>query len=190
MMHGKTSDYLSPFKILIVEPNQLMREVTRNILRLLGARRVVDVAGMSGAASFLQQGDIDFVLAEWYLEGSCGVDLVNWIRHAPSDTKFTPVIMVTSQTRMQNIIIARDAGITEIVAKPFSAKSLINRIRAVVERPRKFVRIGKYFGPDRRRRAEILDEGRDRRGQNSFVYGGDLTQDEINVVVAGLNRRP
>jgi DNA-binding response OmpR family regulator len=169
MMHGKTSDYLSPFKILIVEPNQLMREVTRNILRLLGAHRIVEAVAPSEAAGFLEQDDIDFVLAEWYLEGAYGVDLVSWIRRMPTHTKFTPVIMVTSQTRTENLILARDAGVTEVVAKPFSAKSLIDRIRAVVERPRQFVRVGTYFGPDRRRRVKILDAGRDRRGNNPLV---------------------
>jgi two-component system chemotaxis response regulator CheY len=189
MMYGKTSDYLSPFKILVAEPNPLMRKVTRDILMLLGARRVIDVASMREAAAFIQQGDIDFLLAEWYLEGACGVDLVRWVRHVGSDTKFLPVIMVTSQTRMQNIVMARNAGVTEVVAKPFSAKSLIARIREVVERPRNFVRVGEYFGPDRRRRAEILEEGRDRRGPNPYVSRGDLTQDEINAVVAGGARR-
>lgn len=189
MMFGKTSDYLSPFKILVAEPNPLMRKVTRNILMLLGARRVIDVASMREAAAFIEQGDIDFVLAEWYLEGACGVDLVRWVRRVGSDTKFLPVIMVTSQTRVQNIVIARNAGVTEVVAKPFSAKSLIARIREVVERPRNFVRIGDYFGPDRRRRAEILEEGRDRRGHNPYVSRGDLTQDEINEVVSGSARR-
>lgn len=189
MMFGKTSDYLGPFKILVAEPNPLMRKVTRNILMLLGARRVIDVASLREAAAYIEHGDIDFVLAEWYLEGACGVDLVRWVRHIASDTKFTPIIMVTSQTRVQYIVIARNAGVTEVVAKPFSAKSLIARIREVVERPRNFVRIGEYFGPDRRRRAEILEQGRDRRGHEAYVTRGDLTQDQINDVVAGGSRR-
>lgn len=186
---GKTSDYLGPFKILLVEPNPLMRKVTRNILQLLGARRIIDLGDINQAVAFLEQGDVDIVLSEWYLQDACGLDLVRWVRCDASDVKFTPFIMVTSQTRVQNIVMARNCGITEFVAKPFSAKSLIARIREVVERPRPFVSIGQYFGPDRRRRADALSESRNRRNQDSLLINGkDLTQEQINHLISSSKR--
>jgi len=189
-MFNKTSDYLGPFKILVVEPNPLMRRITRGILQLLGARKIVETDNINTAASYIGQGDVDLVLSEWYLAGACGVDLTRWLRHNATDVRFTPFIMVTSQTLLENVMTARNAGITEFVAKPFSARSLIARIREVVERPRPFVAIGKYFGPDRRRRAEVLDEKSDRRSAGMLTLGGgDLTQDQINDVVAGARRR-
>jgi len=189
-MIGKTSDYLNPFKILVAEPNHLMRKITRNILHLLGARRVIDTPDIDQAASYLTHGDIDLVLSEWYLQGACGVDLVRWLRHENSEVRFTPFIMMTSQTRLENIVTARNSGITEFVAKPFSAKSLIARVREVVERPRPFVAIGKYFGPDRRRRAEVLEEKTDRRSTATLlIKGNELTQDQINSVISGAGRR-
>ena len=151
-MSGKTTDYLSPFKILVVEPNPLMRQVTRNLLMLLGARRIIETMEGNEAFSHIEGGDIDIVLSEWYLAGSRGIDLVWWLRQMQTDTRYTPFVMVTSQTRVENIVVARNLGITEFVAKPFSAQSLISRIREIVERPRPFVQSRKYFGPDRRRR--------------------------------------
>lgn len=185
-MFIKTSDYLSPFKILVVEPNPLMRRITRSILQLLGARKVVDADNINNAASFIMQGDIDIIICEWYLAASYGVDLIRWLRREKSDVRFTPFIMVTSQTLLENVTTARNAGITEFVAKPFSARSLIARIREVVERPRPFVSIGRYFGPDRRRRAGVMEENTDRRSAHFGV--GDLTQDEINSVISGGGR--
>ena len=174
---NKTADYLSPFKILVAEPNPLMRRVTRGILHLLGARKIVDAGDVNLAAKYLEQGDVDIVLSEWYLLGACGVDLVGWVRQTPSDVKFTPIIMMTSQTYLPNIITARTSGITEFVAKPFSANSLTARIREVVERPRPFVSIGKYFGPDRRRREIAPEEKADRRSDGAIlIEGKDLSR--------------
>jgi DNA-binding response OmpR family regulator len=100
--------------------------------------------------------------------------------------------MVTSETRREKVILARNAGITEYVAKPFNAKSLILRIREVIERPRPFVDVGVYFGPDRRRRTEVMSEGEERRGQGGPrppVPKEDprqgLTQEQIDKLVAG-----
>jgi DNA-binding response OmpR family regulator len=189
-MLNKTADYLGPFKILLIEPNPLMRRITRGVLQVLGARRIVETENVNTAATFLRQGDIDFVLCEWYLAGSYGVDLIRWLRQENSDVRFTPFIMITSQTRLESVTTARNAGITEFVAKPFSAKSLTSRVREVIERPRPFVSIGRYFGPDRRRRAEVLAEKAERRSAGALLIAGNsLTQEQINSVVAGSGQR-
>ena len=186
MSPGKTSDYLSPFKILVVEPNQLMRRVTRSLLSMLGARRIFDCSDSDTAKSYLKAGDIDFILSEWYLYTSQGVELVRWLRDNPSEIRYTPFIMVTSQTRVENVLLARNLGITEFVAKPFSANSLVTRIREVIERPRPFVSTRKYFGPDRRRRTKPTDEGGDRRKNEAMLIDGrSLNQDQIDKLVAG-----
>lgn len=186
MAVGRTSDYLSPFKILVAEPNHLMCKVTRQLLSMLGARRILTVSDSETAKSHLKQGNIDFILSEWYLYTSDGIDLVRWLRNQVGDVRFTPFIMVTSQTRMQNVILARNLGITEFVAKPFSANSLVTRIKEVVERPRPFVLTGRYFGPDRRRRAKPTDEGGDRRKHEALkIDGRSLNQDQIDKLVAG-----
>ena len=57
---------------------------------------------------------------------------------------------------------ARDAGVNEFVVKPFSAQGLFTRIQAVIEKPRPFVKVSGYFGPDRRRRRRPF-EGEERR---------------------------
>lgn len=188
IQNGRTSDYLGPFRILLVEPNPLMRKVTRDILFLLGGRKIIDTGDIHSAAQYVTQGNVDMILSEWYLDGACGVDLVRWIRKDTSDIRFTPVIMLTSQTRVQNIVIARNSGITEFVAKPFTARSLCARIRETVERPRPFVGVGEYFGPDRRRRPGAVEK--ERRGASTLLINGyDLSQGEIDDMISG-GRRP
>ena len=59
--------------------------------------------------------------------------------------------MITGHTEKHRVEAARDAGVTEFLAKPITAHSLFSRIAEIVERPRAFVRCDSYFGPDRRR---------------------------------------
>jgi DNA-binding response OmpR family regulator len=63
------------------------------------------------------------------------------------------------------VLQARDAGVTEFMAKPVSVKALCARINAIIDSPRPFIRASGYFGPDRRRRA-LPFNGPDRRGED------------------------
>lgn len=107
------------------------------------------------------------------------------------DIRFTPIIMITSGTRREKVILARNCGVMEYVAKPFNAKSPIPRVREVIERPRPFVDIGAYFGPDRRRRAEAISEGAEKRDKggprpaSKEDMKASLTQEQIDKLVTG-----
>ena len=73
--------------------------------------------------------------------------------------------MLTGHTEADRVMEARDAGVTEFLAKPVSALQLFQRIRTIIEAPRQYVRTADYFGPDRRRRNELDYEGVERRRQ-------------------------
>src|SRR6185436_8595600 len=66
-------------------------------------------------------------------------------------THYVPIIMLTGHSEKKRVTAARDAGITEFLAKPISAKGLYERIVNVVASPRPFIKTKTYFGPDRRR---------------------------------------
>ena len=70
-----------------------------------------------------------------------------------SPNPFIPIVMMSGHTEKHRVQAARDAGITEFLAKPITAQSLFARIAEIVDRPRPFVRCPGYFGPDRRRKA-------------------------------------
>ena len=71
--------------------------------------------------------------------------------------------MMTGHSARSRVYEARDAGVTEFVVKPVNARTLLDRIMAVIYRPRPFVRTKSYFGPDRRRRADPNFSGPFRR---------------------------
>ncbi|MEQ9448145.1 MAG: response regulator [Rhodospirillaceae bacterium] len=182
----RTTDYLSPFTILVVEPHPFMRRMMRSVLQLLGARTIIEASSVREAVNSVEHSPIDFILSESFLPGMGGSAFTKWLRSKHTDQRFTPVIMVSSEGRVEKIIEARNAGINEYVRKPFTARSLILRIREIIENPRPFVEAAKYSGPDRRRRATALDAGEDKRRPIAIDLGeGDLTQDQIDKLVAG-----
>jgi DNA-binding response OmpR family regulator len=92
-----------------------------------------------------------------------GMMLLRWIRrHEESPDRFLPVIMVSSYADPEKVREARDAGMTEFVAKPFTISSICSRLISAIERPRQFVQTQTYFGPDRRRR-DLPYDGENRR---------------------------
>lgn len=185
-----TTDYLKPITFLIADERSYMRRVIKGVLETLGAKSIDEAGDGRQAWSSLKSWAPDVLLAERWMPGMNGLELLRMIRRDKSPLKFLPVIMVTGETRREEVIGARNVGVTEYVAKPITAKGLFLRIREVIERPRPFVEAGIYFGPDRRRRTEVMDQGQDRRGQ-----GGDrppdatgnqgLTQEQIDRLVAG-----
>ncbi|MDO9079054.1 MAG: response regulator, partial [Brevundimonas sp.] len=64
---------------------------------------------------------------------------------------YLPIIMRTGHSEKSRVYEARDAGVTEFVVKPITAKAILDRIQAVIFKPRPFVKTDGYFGPDRRR---------------------------------------
>jgi two-component system, chemotaxis family, chemotaxis protein CheY len=87
-----------------------------------------------------------------------------------------PIIMLTGHSERTRVTNARDAGITEFMVKPISAKALYQRILNVVVNPRPFVRTKTFFGPDRRRNVNPNYSGPERRkgGKAEVVKQGAL----------------
>jgi CheY-like chemotaxis protein len=150
-------------KILVVEDNKHMRKLVITVLQAFGVTQILEADNGSSALEILRDKNPDVVLLDWVMEGMSGIDVVREIRTSPkSPNPFVPVIMLTGHTSVQHVQIARDAGATEFLAKPVSAKAVLTRLTGVIENPRPFVRTKMYFGPCRRRRIETYS-GPERR---------------------------
>src|SRR5258708_554003 len=87
------------------------------------------------------------------LEQRSGLELIDYLRFSPdSPNRLLPVIMLTAHSEQEYVVAARDKGVTEFLAKPFTVDGLYRRLSSVIARPRAFVNAQSYFGPDRRRR--------------------------------------
>ena len=155
---------LEQLKILIVDDNMHMRSMIRSILYALGVRDVETATDGESAFHQLHYFAADIILCDWNMEPMNGLDFVKLVR-TDTDTPnpYVPIIMLTGYSELERVIEARDCGVHEFLAKPVSADKLYNRIKAVIENERIFVKAGGYFGPDRRRHDNPNFTGPDRR---------------------------
>ena len=188
-----TSDYLKPITFLVIDNKTYIRRMLKNVLETLGAKRIEEARDGADGLAAVKGLEPDIVLTGWRMKPVNGLDFLKAIRGQQSPVRFTPVIMVTSETRREKVVEARNAGVTEYIAMPITAKAVFLRIREVIERPRPFVDIGVYFGPDRRRRSVAVETAEDeRRGKGTpreeeppQDSGEALSQSEIDRLVAG-----
>jgi len=140
-------------KALIVEDNAHMRSLLRALLNAIGIKEIAEAAHGQAAIDSLHERKSDLVLSDLAMKPMDGLEFARQVRnHQHSPNPFVPIIMITGHTEKHRVEEARDAGVTEFLAKPITAHNLFSRIAEIVERPRAFVRCDGYFGPDRRRR--------------------------------------
>ena len=140
-------------RALVVEDNGHMRLLLRELLNAGGIRAVSEAQDGETALNLMRALPCDLVLADMAMAPMDGIAFARHLRsHEDSPNPFVPIIMVTGHTEKHRVEAARDAGVTEFLAKPITAQNLFARIAEIVERPRAFVRCEQYFGPDRRRR--------------------------------------
>jgi len=150
-MSGAALEHL---KVLIVEDNQHMRALLRALLNSAGIRDILEANNGATALAVLREKKCDLVLSDLAMKPMDGLEFSRTVRTGgQSLNPFLPIIMITGHTEKQRVEAARDAGVTEFLAKPITAQSLFSRMAEITERPRAFVRTESYFGPDRRRRA-------------------------------------
>jgi two-component system, chemotaxis family, chemotaxis protein CheY len=139
-------------RFLVIDDNAHMRRILRTLLHGFGARDVYEAEdGAAGLEAFTHSMP-DIVLTDWAMPIFDGLELAQMIRQPGANANpYVPIIMLTGHSEKKRVIAARDAGITEFMAKPISAKSLYQRILNVVANPRPFIKTKTYFGPDRRR---------------------------------------
>jgi CheY-like chemotaxis protein len=146
---------LDRLKILIVDDNKHTRVLLAQILRALGITQTFEAGDGVEAMQALRNHAIDIVLTDLAMEPMNGIDFVRMLRTGPeSPSPMVPVIMITGHSTMKRIQEARDAGVNEFMAKPITARGVIERLQQVVDHARAFIRTDDYFGPDRRRRSD------------------------------------
>ena len=151
-MSGPSFDYL---RALIIEDNAHMRTLLRSLILALGIKQVFECADGATGYVALREKTPDFVLTDLSMKPIDGIEFTKMVRNSKdSPNPYVPIIMVTGHTERARVEAARDAGVTEFLAKPITVQNLLLRLSEIVERPRPFVRCENYFGPDRRRKKD------------------------------------
>ena len=151
---------LEPIHVLIADRDARVAKLVRHILLKLGFKIIMVARDGENALKLMQENRVDMLVTDWHMEPMDGIELINYIRTDPAFiNNALPIIMLTGKAEKYDVEFARDQGITEFDIKPFSAKTLSNRIAQVIDNPRAFIAAERYTGPDRRRkRPQTLPE--------------------------------
>jgi two-component system chemotaxis response regulator CheY len=158
---------LHALSVLLVDDNQPMRVIASAILQSAGIRKIREVGDGAAALEALREAPVDIAIVDFNMFPLDGVEFTRLVRNSPdSPNPYLPIIMMTGHSEKARVMEARDAGVTEFVVKPITAKAVFDRIQAVIVRPRAFVKTDGYFGPDRRRANAAGYEGPFRRAND------------------------
>jgi two-component system, chemotaxis family, chemotaxis protein CheY len=170
-------------RFLVCDDNAHMRRILRTLLHSFGAREVYEAEDGATALEMYSHYAPDIVITDWSMPIFDGLELTQMIRQPDGvGSPYAPIIMLTGHSEKRRVMVARDAGVTEFLAKPISAKGLYQRILNVVVNPRPFIRTKTYFGPDRRRNTINNYIGVDRRtGGNAEIVQQPSLLDKARV---------
>jgi two-component system chemotaxis response regulator CheY len=120
-------------KILIVDDFSTMRRIIKNLLRDLGFSNTHEADDGATALPMLKSGDFDFLVTDWNMPGMQGIDLLKAVR-ADAKLASLPVLMVTAESKRDQIVEAAQAGVNGYIVKPFTAQTLKEKIDKIWER--------------------------------------------------------
>jgi CheY-like chemotaxis protein len=138
---------------LVVDDNAHMRAIVATLLHAVGVAEIRQAVDGADARTMLRQWRPDLIVVDQNMQPVSGTEFARALRRTSEGAFDTPIIMLTAHTERAIVEAARDAGIDEILAKPISAKALLQRLHAITHERRSFVRSADYVGPDRRRRS-------------------------------------
>jgi two-component system chemotaxis response regulator CheY len=120
-------------RILVVDDFSTMRRIVKNLLADLGFTNTDEAEDGGAADTILKQGGVDFVVTDWNMPGTTGIELLKLIR-ADEKLKTLPVLMVTAESKREQIIEAAQAGVNGYIIKPFTAATLKEKLDKIFER--------------------------------------------------------
>jgi CheY-like chemotaxis protein len=173
---------LSRLRALIVDDDPNMRTILRMTLEACGFKELRVASSGRKGFEVLQSFLPDLVITDWEMSGGHGIELLRRVRTDPaSPDRFLPVVVLSGYAYRESINEARDAGATDFLVKPVSAKRVVSRITGLIENPRPFIQTRDFFGPDRRRRADPDYDGPNNRTMSPV----DAAPDEFDFAPPG-----
>jgi len=119
-------------RILIVDDYKTMLRIIRNLLKQLGFNNIDEAIDGSSALAMLRSGNTyGLVISDWNMEPMTGLQLLREVR-ADAHLKSLPFIMVTAESKTENVIAAKEAGVSNYIVKPFNAETLKTKMSSVL----------------------------------------------------------
>ena len=149
---SKLGKLVQTIEVLIVDDNQYMRKVIRNLLVNLGVKNVHEAADGIAGLDAIRMYAPHLVILDWEMPLLNGAELVRIVR-SPGVFPIAdvPIIMLTGHGERWRVVEAARLGVNEFLIKPVSGKALLDRMVSIMAKPRQMVRVGDYYGPEPRK---------------------------------------
>ncbi len=118
-------------QVLIVDDYKTMLRIVRNLLRQLGFNNVEEATDGAAALAKARQANFGLIISDWNMEPMTGLQLLKEVR-ADDALKQVPFIMITAESKTENVIAAKAAGVNNYIVKPFNAETLKSKMGAVL----------------------------------------------------------
>ena len=120
--------------VLVVDDYKTMIRIIRNLLKQLGFVNVDEASDGTAALNMMREKDYGLVISDWNMEPMTGYELLREVR-ADDHLSRTPFIMVTAESKTDNVVAAKKAGVNNYIVKPFNAATLKSKIDAIFGEP-------------------------------------------------------
>lgn len=118
-------------QILVVDDYSTMRRIVRNLLKQLGFDNSDEAADGTEALQKLREKKYGLVISDWNMMPMTGLELLKLVR-ADENLKAMPFIMVTAESKPENVMVAKQAGVSNYIVKPFNAETLKAKLTSVI----------------------------------------------------------
>src|SRR5579862_4638695 len=148
------ADQIQSLAVLVVDDNQYMRKMVRNLLVNCGIKEIYEAADGIAALDTIRTVSPDVVILDWEMPLLSGAELVRIVR-SPGVFPMpdVPIIMLSGHGERWRVVEAVKLGVNEYLIKPVSAKALYDRLVSIIAQPRPAVQLGDYYGPEPRKMA-------------------------------------
>ena len=154
------ANLVQALSVLVVDDNQYMRKMVRNLLVNCGIKEIYEAADGVAALDAIRTMAPDVVILDWEMPLLSGAELVRIVR-SPGVFPMPdlPIIMLTGHCERWRVVEAVRLGVNEYLTKPVSAKAIYDRLISILAQPRPVVQLGDYYGPEPRKLlSESLDD--------------------------------
>jgi two-component system, chemotaxis family, chemotaxis protein CheY len=117
--------------ILIVDDYKTMLRISRNLLRQLEFQNVEEASDGASALQLLENQEFALIISDWNMEPMTGLQLLREVRKSPK-LRHIPFIMITAESKTENVIAAKEAGVSNYIVKPFNAETLKAKLSSVL----------------------------------------------------------
>lgn len=117
--------------VLVVDDYVTMTRIISNLLRQIGFENIFEAHDGVAALKMLSSKNYGLIISDWNMEPMSGLDLLRDVRANPN-LKHTPFIMVTAESKVENVVAAKQAGVNNYIVKPFNADTLKAKIASVL----------------------------------------------------------